>query len=101
MASSIVPANQDLRPLPAREPNGGPVALATLVEVTQMMRTLVAREAAKTGEAREIRLATTQTAQRPAHPPTHAIPNDDDARMLLRRMRSLAQEERFRSGMLR
>jgi hypothetical protein len=87
--------------LPPRQPNGGPVALATLVEVTRMVRTLVAREEPRTGDVREVRRDGSTAEGRPVRPAARAIPSDDDARILLRRMRTLAQEERFRSGLLR
>jgi hypothetical protein len=77
------------------------VALATLVEVTRMVRTLVAREAPRTGDVREVRRDGSHVEERPVRPAARAISTDDDARMLLRRMRTLAQEERFRSGLLR
>jgi hypothetical protein len=83
--------------LPQREARTAPAAMRDVVEVANSLRSFVAQE------VREVKDAVARVAtRRPAAPPSESpVPTDDSVRKLLSRMRTLMQEERFRSGKLR
>ncbi len=74
-----------------------PATVRGLVEVTDSLRSFVTREV---GQVREV--VASVASRPPAAPPPPVVKvNDETARRLLGQMRSLMQEERFRSGKLR
>jgi hypothetical protein len=79
--------------LPQREVSAAPAALRSVVDMTETLRTYVVRE------VQEVKRALAEVARRP--PPADIGASDDVARKLLNRMRTLTEEERFRSGKLR
>jgi hypothetical protein len=85
-----------LATLPQRDGRAGP-ALKAFVEVADGLRSFVAKE------VREVRetVAGVAAVRRETAPEAGLEPTDDLVRKLLSRMRTLMQEERFRSGKIR
>jgi hypothetical protein len=83
--------------LPQRDAHAVPVAMKRLVEVADSLRTFVTRE------VQEAKEAVSRAASRRLEPlPEPSFtPSDDAIRKLLSRMRTIMQEERFRSGKIR
>jgi hypothetical protein len=82
-------------PLPQRAPHAAPTAMRNVVEAAESLRTFVTREIGEVKEAVARAVAT-----RP-HAPPPSPPTDDAVRSLMSRMRTMMQEERFRSGKIR
>jgi hypothetical protein len=88
-------ASASHRRLPQREATGSPAALKSVVDVTEALRSFVVQE------VRELKDAVARAPAPQPPPPASLVPSDDIARKLLNRMRTLMQEERFRSGKIR
>jgi hypothetical protein len=84
--------------LPGRDPRAAPVAISSVVEVAETLRTFVAKEVQEVKDAVGRAVASRPPEAQPSASPT---PSDDTVRKLLGRMRTMMQEERFRSGKLR
>jgi hypothetical protein len=83
--------------LPEREAHAAPVALKAFVEAANALEAFVATEVQGAKDA--VRRA---VAERPAPPPAaNLAPSDDVVRKLMSRMRTMMEEERFRSGKIR
>jgi hypothetical protein len=84
--------------LPGRAPRAAPVTLGSVVEVADSLRTFVAKEVQEVKDA-----VSRAVASRPPEPLPQAspMPSDDTVRKLLSKLRTMMQEERFRSGKLR
>ncbi len=80
-----------------REPRAAPAAMKDLVEVAESLRSFVTREV---GAAKQAGASAASRRPEPLRPPS-AAQEEATARRLLSRMRTMIQEERFRSGKLR
>jgi hypothetical protein len=96
-AAQTVEANAAPARLPERDARAAPIAMKSFVEVADSLRTFVAKEVQGVKEA-----VSRAASHRPKVPPPAALsPTDDTVRKLLGRMRTMMQEERFRSGKIR
>lgn len=84
--------------LPGRAPRAAPVTIGSVVEVTDSLRTFVAKEVQEVKD-----VVSRAVASRPPEPlpQVSPMPSDDTVRKLLSKLRTMMQEERFRSGKLR
>jgi len=83
---------------PARGPAAAPAVMTGVLAITDSLRAHVTKEVQQAKDAVDRAVASRRPEPRPA---AGLIPDDDTVRKMLVRMRTLIQEERFRSGMLR